>query len=105
MGFEFDECMSSFGLSWLLARRRIQGAKLLDPVAITLTMETVSKQSCSTLVERLKVVKAAWILAEGEREFSRALPHWFAQNGTKEQIYERLLEGLTAFRSEGISMP
>ena len=39
----------------------------------------LERQTSISLVERLKVVKAAWVLGDG------ALPQaWFSQNGTKD---------------------
>ncbi|CAE8618936.1 unnamed protein product, partial [Polarella glacialis] len=63
-------------------------------------LQLLLQQPNDSLVERLKVVKSAWLHGRGE------LPQaWFASGGTKDALIASLLAGLSEFQPQGIELP
>ena len=55
----------------------------------------LNAQTTTVLIERLKALKAAWILGNGA-----GCQPWFNQGGTKKFLLSNILSGFTAFATE-----
>ena len=97
--FDFHICLNMFGMKGTLER-----VGHLLPEKLTLSKSIWSKErlhqeSKQRLVERLKIIKAAWLQGGG-------LPQsWFNENGTKIMKLSRILEGLAQFKSDVVPLP
>ena len=61
----------------------------------------LNAQTIKVLIERLKVLKTAWILGNGERG-----QPWFNQVGTKKILLSNIHSGFTAFaREPSVTIP
>ncbi|CAE8691586.1 unnamed protein product [Polarella glacialis] len=55
--------------------------------------------NANVVVQRLKVVKTAWLSGGGTNE------KWFSQNGCKRDRWNRISEGLRRFQAQGVTLP
>ena len=116
--FNFHRCLDMFGLKSTLEENNADVKYIheelaqfksdwmplpegLPETAITLiwSKEKFHRESKQRLVERLKVIKTAWIKGGGSPQ------NWFNENGTKMVTLSRILEGLTQFKSNFVPLP
>ena len=88
--FDLDTCLTKFGLDWEKAKAKTKSRKC--NASWNRGLQT---QGTTKLVERLKLLKSAWIHGNGE------VPQpWFLQIGSKEVLITRLHAGLAAFAED-----
>ena len=88
--FDLNTCLTKFGLDWEKAKAKLKSRKYNASWHRGLHTQKTTK-----LVERLKLLKTAWIHGNGE------LPQpWFLQVGSKEVLITRLHAGLAAFADD-----
>ena len=88
--FDLDTCLTKFGLDWEKAKAKLKSRKYNASWHRGLQTQETTK-----LVERLKLLKTAWIHGNGE------VPQpWFLQIGSKEVLITRLHAGLAAFAKD-----
>ena len=88
--FDLDTCLTKFGLDWGKAKAKLKSRKYNAS-----WHQRLQTQRTTKLVERLKLLKTAWIHENGE------VPQpWFLQIGSKEVLITRLHVGLAAFAED-----
>ena len=88
--FDLNTCLTKFGLDWEKAKAKLKSRKYNASWHRGLHTQKTTK-----LVERLKLLKTAWIHGNGE------VPQpWFLQIGSKEVLITRLHVGLAAFAED-----
>jgi len=94
--FNFHRCLDMFGLT-----TGMPSPEGIPETALTLiwSKEEFHKESKQRLVERLRVIKAAWIEGGG-------LPqNWFNENGRKVMILSCIYKGLAQFKPDVVPLP
>ena len=88
--FDLDTCLTKFGLDWEKAKAKLKSRKYNASWHRGLHTQKTTK-----LVERLKLLKTAWIHGDGE------VPQpWFLQIGSKEVLITRIHAGIAAFAED-----
>ena len=103
--FDLNTCLTKFGLDWAKAhaktREKAGAMNWVERRKCNASGDILVKAGQQNLIERLKVLKAAWVLGNGD------VPQtWFLQIGPKKVLRSRLQCGLAAFAANpSVSLP